>query len=69
MAFFDFDRWWNENVDPELSILDQMYKEITKDAIDAALKFYNLKVEQAERMEKEAIDLDDIDLSDVLGKK
>jgi glucose-6-phosphate dehydrogenase assembly protein OpcA len=68
MEAFDLDTWWNKNVDPNLSLLDKMYKEITQEAIAEALKFYNFKHEKEEKMEKDAIDLGDLDLSAVLKK-
>lgn len=64
MASFDFEAWWLDNVGPEDNVMDKVYKEITKDAIDAVLKFH--KVDVKERMDAEAIDLDNIDLSSVL---
>ena len=64
MASFDFEKWWLENVGPEDNVMDRVYKEITKDAIDAVLKFHG--VDKKEQMEKDSIDLDGIDLSSVL---
>lgn len=66
MASFDLDGWWNENVDPEMSPLDKMYKEITQEAIVAAMKFH--KVDVKEQMERDSLDIDALDFSDVLRK-
>lgn len=66
MASFDLDAWWEENVDPEMSLLDKMYKEITQEAIAAALKFH--KVDVKEQMERDSIDIGALDFSDVLRK-
>lgn len=64
MASFDFEAWWLENVGPEDNVMDKVYKGITKDAIDAVLKFH--KIDVKEQMEKDAIDIEGIDLSGVL---
>lgn len=64
MASFDFEAWWLENVGPEDNVMDKVYKGITKDAIDAVLKFH--KIDVKEQMEKDAIDIEGIDLSSVL---
>lgn len=68
MSSFNLDEWWNKNVDPDRTVLDSMYKEITQEAITAALKSYGIDPVKEKQMEKDSIDLDDIDLSDVLGK-
>ncbi len=67
MSSFNLDDWWDKNVDPEISPLDNMYKQITREAIDAALKSYNIDPVKIKQMEDDAIDLDTIDLSDVLS--
>lgn len=67
MSSFNLDEWWDKNVDPEISPLDNMYKQITREAIDAALKSYNIDPVKIKQMEDDAIDLDTIDLSDVLS--
>lgn len=64
MASFDFEAWWLENVGPEDNVMDKVYKGITKDAIDAVLKFH--KIDVKEQMEKDSLDIDSIDLSSVL---
>lgn len=61
MPKFNLDSWWNKNVDPDLTPLDQMYKQVTRDAIDEALKLHKIKEE-----DEDALDLDDLDISDVL---
>ena len=66
MAVFDFDTWWLEHVGPEDNVMDIVYKKITKDAIEDALKFYGMDVKVAEERENESIDMDEIDMSDVL---
>lgn len=67
MSSFNLDDWWDKNVDPEISPLDNMYKQITREAIDAALKSYNIDPVKIKQMEDDAIDIDTIDLSDVLS--
>ena len=67
MSSFNLDEWWDKNVDPEISPLDNMYKQITREAIDAALKSYNIDPVKIKQMEDDSIDLDTIDLSDVLN--
>lgn len=67
MSSFNLDDWWDKNVDPEISPLDNMYKQITREAIDAALKSYNIDPVKIKQMEDDSIDLDTIDLSDVLN--
>jgi hypothetical protein len=64
MPTFDFNKWWLDNVGPEDNLMDQVYRGITKDAIDAVLKFHGVDVK--EQMEKDSIDLDGIDFSSVL---
>lgn len=68
MNEFDFDKWWLENVGPIENVMDRVYQEITKDAIKAALKFYGLKIEKEQQMEKDVIDMENLDLSAVLNK-
>lgn len=68
MNEFDFDKWWLENVGPIENVMDMVYQEITKDAIEAALKFYNLKIEKERKMEEESLDMENLDLSEVLNK-
>jgi len=61
MAKFNLDEWWDKNVDPNISLLDGMYKEITQDAINEVMKIHHIK-----ELDEDYVDLDDIDLSDVL---
>lgn len=68
MPSFNLDAWWNKNVDPNMSVLDNMYKEITREAVAEALKSYGIDQVKEEQLEKDSIDVDDIDLSDVIGK-
>lgn len=66
MSSFNLDEWWDKNVDPDISPLDNMYKQITREAIAAALKSYNIDPIKIEQMEEDSIDLGSIDLSAVL---
>lgn len=61
MAKFNLDEWWAKNVDPELTPLDSMYKEITQEAIAEVLKLHKIIEE-----DEDAMNFDDIDMSDVL---
>jgi hypothetical protein len=61
MAKFNLDEWWAKNVDPNISLLDGMYKEITQEAIAEVLRLHKI-IEEDEN----ALDFDDVDLSDVL---
>jgi len=67
MAIFNFDKWWLEHVGPEDNVMDKVYKDFAKEAIDAAIEFYGLNARVREEMENDSIDLDTLDLSDVLG--
>ena len=64
MPKFNLDEWWAANVDPEISPLDNMYKQITQEAIDKVKEIYGIKKE--EEMEEDSIDLENLDLSDLL---
>lgn len=66
MPSFSLDEWWNKNVDPDLTVLDQMYKEITKDAIDEVIKIHQMNIEIKRKKEENDIDVDEIDFSSVL---
>ncbi len=67
MPSFNLDAWWDKNVDPNMSVLDNMYKEITREAIQEVMKLQGLEINFEEENKKEdEIDLDDIDLSAVL---
>lgn len=66
MSSFNLDEWWDKNVDPNLTVLDQMYKEITKDAIDEVIKIHQMDIEIKRKKEENDIDVDDIDFSSVL---
>jgi hypothetical protein len=61
MPKFNLDVWWDKNVDPNLTPLDQMYKEITQEAVVEVLRLHKIIEE-----DEDALDLDDIDMSDVL---
>ena len=60
MKKFNLDAWWSANVDPNISPLDQIYKKITEDALEAAAAHYNIE----NTIESE--DMSSIDLSDIL---
>lgn len=66
MPSFNLDEWWDKNVDPNLTILDQMYKEITKDAIEEVIKIHQMDIEIKRKKEENDIDVDEIDFSSVL---
>jgi hypothetical protein len=66
MPSFNLDDWWDKNVDPDISPLDNMYKQITQEAIAAALKSYNIDPVKIQQMENDSLDLSDIDVSAVL---
>jgi len=66
MSKFDFDKWWLENVGSENNVMDIVYKKITRDALDELIRIHNMNVKVIERAKEEAIDVTDIDLSDVL---
>ena len=66
MLSFNLDEWWDKNVDPDLSVLDQMYKEITKNAIEDVIKIHEMNIEIERRKKENDINLNDLDLSEVL---
>jgi hypothetical protein len=66
MVKFDLDKWWLENVGPYENVMDLVYKKITRDALDEIIKLHDMQVQVEEKKKEEAIDLDDLDLSDVL---
>lgn len=67
MPSFNLDAWWDKNVDPNLSVLDNMYKEITREAIEEVMKLQGLEIKfEEEKRKEDDIDLGEIDLSAVL---
>ena len=60
MKKFNLDAWWSANVDPNISPLDQIYKKIPEDALNAVITHYNIK------NIIESDDMSCIDLSDIL---
>lgn len=66
MSKFDLNAWWDEHVDPEKTPLDDMYKKITEDAIEAMIDHYGIRNEINEKIDPEGIDVDDLDLSSFL---
>jgi hypothetical protein len=64
---FDFDAWWIANVGTKDNLMDIVYKKITMDAIEAALKHYKVyDLIKEKEAEEDLLDCSDIDLSDVL---
>lgn len=63
---FNLDEWWDKNVDPELSALDLMYKEITKEVLEEVIKIYDMNIKIEEKQKEDDIDLEDLDLSSII---